>query len=70
MSSEAAEEKHPQDLYMLQHLAWVKVWEAARECENFHDFHARVKEATLSLRWTATDGDAEPKTEGRDDAES
>jgi hypothetical protein len=47
-------EKHPQDVYVLQHTTWVYVWEAARRCEDFRDFHKIVRDATLSLRWTDT----------------
>lgn len=48
--------RHPQDVYTIQHLAWVSVFEAARANENFHDFRALTNESQLRLRWTNEDG--------------
>jgi hypothetical protein len=47
-------DKHPQDGWYEQHEAWERVWEAAKECEDFRDFKEAMDALTYRLRWTET----------------
>lgn len=52
-------DKHAQDAYVMQQVAWAEVHEAARAFEDFDDFKDAMGKLTFRLRWTTTRGDQE-----------